>query len=171
MGGGLTNPDEQISSDGLVMAFARVLNHEAKALAEAGAAVLQIDEPFLAGYPDEVGLAVKAINTVFDGITGPARALHVCYGNRYARPVWEGHYEFLFPTILDAQVDRQTQLVALLGLYHGELTLQPPHRVQSPTMVGRGRPQESRAHGRRHVHRRHYARDAQQDPGDDARGP
>src|SRR5438067_12110961 len=92
--------------DDLVMAFARVLNHEAKALAEAGAAVLQIDEPFLAGYPDEVGLAVKAINTVFDGISGPARALHVCYGNRYARPVWEGHYEFLFPTILDAQVDQ-----------------------------------------------------------------
>jgi 5-methyltetrahydropteroyltriglutamate--homocysteine methyltransferase len=30
----------------------------------------------------------------------------VCYGNRYARPVWEGHYEFLFPTILDANVDQ-----------------------------------------------------------------
>jgi 5-methyltetrahydropteroyltriglutamate--homocysteine methyltransferase len=95
-----TNPDD------LVLAFARLLNREAKALAEAGAAVLQIDEPFLAGYPEEVGLAVKAINTVYDGVSGPARAVHVCYGNRYARPVWEGHYEFLFPTILDAQVDQ-----------------------------------------------------------------
>src|ERR1700738_2924595 len=36
--------------DDLVLAFARVLNREAKALAEAGAAVLQIDEPNLAGY-------------------------------------------------------------------------------------------------------------------------
>jgi 5-methyltetrahydropteroyltriglutamate--homocysteine methyltransferase len=33
-------------------------------------------------------------------------ALHVCYGNRYARPVWEGHYDFLFPAVLDARVDQ-----------------------------------------------------------------
>jgi 5-methyltetrahydropteroyltriglutamate--homocysteine methyltransferase len=92
--------------DDLVLAFARILNREARALADAGAAVLQIDEPFLAGYPEEVGLAVRAINTVYEGIQGPTRAVHVCYGNRYARPVWEGHYEFLFPTILDAQVDQ-----------------------------------------------------------------
>ena len=95
-----SNPDD------LVLAFARILNREARALADAGAAVLQIDEPFLAGYPEEVGLAVKAINVVYDGIEGPTRAVHVCYGNRYARPVWEGHYEFLFPTILDARVDQ-----------------------------------------------------------------
>ena len=48
--------------------------------------MLQIDEPFLAGYPEEVELAVKAINMVFEGVEGPTRALHVCYGNRYARP-------------------------------------------------------------------------------------
>ena len=90
----------------LVLAFARILNREAKALAQAGAAVLQIDEPFLAGYPEEVALAVRAINMVYDGVHGPLRAVHVCYGNRYARPVWEGHYEFLFPTILDARVDQ-----------------------------------------------------------------
>jgi 5-methyltetrahydropteroyltriglutamate--homocysteine methyltransferase len=94
------------SFDDLVMAFARILNREAKQLAQAGAAVLQIDEPFLAGYPEEVGLAVRAINQVYADIDGPTRAVHVCYGNRYARPVWEGHYEFLFPTILDAQVDQ-----------------------------------------------------------------
>jgi 5-methyltetrahydropteroyltriglutamate--homocysteine methyltransferase len=92
--------------DDLVMAFAKVLNREARALAQAGAAVLQIDEPFLAGYPEEVGLAVRAINQVYAGVEGPARAVHVCYGNRYARPVWEGHYEFLFPTVLDAEVDQ-----------------------------------------------------------------
>jgi 5-methyltetrahydropteroyltriglutamate--homocysteine methyltransferase len=94
------------SFDALVMDFARILNREARELAQAGAAVLQIDEPFLAGYPEEVGLAVRAINQVYEGIQGPTRAVHVCYGNRYARPVWEGHYEFLFPTILDAQVDQ-----------------------------------------------------------------
>jgi 5-methyltetrahydropteroyltriglutamate--homocysteine methyltransferase len=94
------------SFEDLVLAFARILNREARELARAGAAVLQIDEPFLAGYPEEVGLAVRAINQVFDGISGPSRAVHVCYGNRYARPVWEGHYEFLFPAMLDAQADQ-----------------------------------------------------------------
>ena len=39
------------ANDDLVMAFARILNREAKALAAAGVAMLQIDEPFLAGYP------------------------------------------------------------------------------------------------------------------------
>jgi 5-methyltetrahydropteroyltriglutamate--homocysteine methyltransferase len=91
----------------LVMAFARILNREARALAAAGVAVLQVDEPFLAGYPEQVGLAVRAINAVFEGVDRTTlRALHVCYGNRYARPLWEGHYDFLFPAVLDAQVDQ-----------------------------------------------------------------
>ena len=115
----------------LVMAFARVLNREARALAEAGAAILQIDEPFLAGYPDQVELAVRAVNTVYDGVEGPTRALHVCYGNRYARPVWEGHYEFLFPAVLDAQVEQLVLEFARKGYddlelfkrYPSELTL------------------------------------------------
>jgi 5-methyltetrahydropteroyltriglutamate--homocysteine methyltransferase len=33
-------------------------------------------------------------------------ALHVCYGNRYARPLWEGHYDFLFPAVLAAHIDQ-----------------------------------------------------------------
>lgn len=109
------------NSSDLVLAFARVLNGEARALAAAGAAVIQIDEPFLAGYPDEIGLAVQAINIVFDGVSGPSRALHVCYGNRYARPVWEGHYEFLFPKILDADVDQLVLEFARKG--YGDLEL------------------------------------------------
>jgi len=118
--------------DDLVLAFARVLNREAKALAKAGAAVLQIDEPFLAGYPEEVGLAVKAINLVYEGIDGPSRAVHVCYGNRYARPVWEGHYEFLFPTILDAQVDQLVLEFARKG--YDDLELFKKYSTRSLTL-------------------------------------
>ncbi len=33
-------------------------------------------------------------------------ALHVCYGNSYARPLWQGHYDFLFPAVLGATVDQ-----------------------------------------------------------------
>lgn len=89
----------------LVRALARVLNAEARGLVAAGATLIQIDEPFLAGYPEAAALAVEAINLVTDGV--PATwALHVCYGNRYARPLWEGHYDFLFPAVLDARVDQ-----------------------------------------------------------------
>ncbi len=89
----------------LVRALARVLNAEARSLADAGAELLQIDEPFLAGHPEQVGLAVEAVNIVVEDVP-VTWALHVCYGNRYARPLWEGHYDFLFPAVLDAGVDQ-----------------------------------------------------------------
>ncbi|MGH3941601.1 MAG: hypothetical protein ACRDTG_23820 [Pseudonocardiaceae bacterium] len=88
----------------LVRALARVLNAEARVLAQAGAQLLQIDEPFLAGYREDVDVAVEAINLVTSGVD-VTWGLHVCYGNRYARPSWEGHYDFLFPAVLDARVD------------------------------------------------------------------
>jgi 5-methyltetrahydropteroyltriglutamate--homocysteine methyltransferase len=89
----------------LVLSLAHILNAEARALADRGAELLQIDEPFLAGYPEHVATAVEAINIVTEG-TGVTWALHVCYGNRYSRPLWQGHYDFLFPAVLDAAVDQ-----------------------------------------------------------------
>ena len=99
----------------LVRALARRLNAEARELVAAGADFLQIDEPFLAGYPEHVELAVEAVNLVVEGV--PATwALHVCYGNRYARPSWEGHYDFLFPAVLAARVDQIVLEFARKGL-------------------------------------------------------
>ncbi len=89
----------------LIMSLARVLNAEARALADRGAELLQIDEPFLAGYPEQAPVAVEAVNAVTDGVA-VSWALHVCYGNRYSRPLWQGHYDFLFPSVLDAAVDQ-----------------------------------------------------------------
>ncbi len=107
--GAYQNPDD------LVRALARRLNAEARALTDAGARFLQIDEPFLAGYPEQAALAVEAVNIVTDGV--PATwALHVCYGNRYARPSWEGHYDFLFPAVLEARVDQLVLEFARKGL-------------------------------------------------------
>ena len=88
----------------LVRALARWLNAAARELADTGAGLLQIDEPFLAGYPEAAELAIEAVNIVTAGVDA-TWALHVCYGNRYARPLWEGHYDFLFPSVLAAQVD------------------------------------------------------------------
>ena len=99
----------------LVRALARRLNAEARALAAAGASFLQIDEPFLAGYPEHVELAVEAVNMVTDGVEA-TWALHVCYGNRYARPSWEGHYDFLFPAVKAARVDQVVLEFARKGL-------------------------------------------------------
>ena len=89
----------------LVLAIARILHAEACALADRGASLLQIDEPFLAGHPDQVATAIEAINVVAKDVD-VTWALHVCYGNRYARPLWQGHYDFLFPAVLDAAVDQ-----------------------------------------------------------------
>ena len=99
----------------LVRALARRLNVEARALAAAGASFLQIDEPFLAGYPEHVELAVEAVNMVTAGVDA-TWALHVCYGNRYARPSWEGHYDFLFPAVKAARVDQVVLEFARKGL-------------------------------------------------------
>jgi len=90
--------------DELVLALSEVLGAEARRLAEAGATHIQIDEPFLAGYPERIDLAVKAWNVLAEGVDAHL-ALHICYGNRYARAAWEGHYDFLFPAVLEAQVD------------------------------------------------------------------
>jgi 5-methyltetrahydropteroyltriglutamate--homocysteine methyltransferase len=107
--GAYKNPAE------LVRALARRLNTEARALSDAGAQFLQIDEPFLAGYPDQAALAVEAVNIVTDGVAA-TWGLHVCYGNRYARPSWEGHYDFLFPAVLEARVDQLVLEFARKGL-------------------------------------------------------
>ncbi len=92
----------------LVRALARTLAAEAGRLAAAGAQILQIDEPFLAGRPEEVELAIEAINLVTEGAE-VSWSLHVCWGNRYARPLWEGHYDFLFPLVKQTDV----QMLAL----------------------------------------------------------
>ena len=108
--------DEAYTEPGeLVRALARRLNAEARELAEAGADLLQIDEPFLAGYPEQVELAVEAVNIVTEGVP-VTWALHVCYGNRYARPSWEGHYDFLFPAVKAARVDQIVLEFARKGL-------------------------------------------------------
>ncbi|HEY6275983.1 MAG TPA: hypothetical protein VIX86_06595 [Streptosporangiaceae bacterium] len=108
----------------LVRALARWLNAEAQALVAAGADLLQIDEPFLAGYPEAAGLAIEAVNIVTAGVDA-SWALHVCYGNRYARPLWEGHYDFLFPAVLAARIDQLVLEFARKG--PGDLRLFQQH--------------------------------------------
>jgi len=46
---------------------------------------------------------------------GARIGLHVCYGNRYGKPSWEGSYRYLFPAVLDARVQQLTLEFARRG--------------------------------------------------------
>ena len=93
------------SEEAFALDIARVMNLELRELVKAGATDLQIDEPYYSGFPEDLGWGIAAVNALVDGV-GATIHLHICYGNRYGKPSWEGSYRYLFPAILDARVDR-----------------------------------------------------------------
>jgi 5-methyltetrahydropteroyltriglutamate--homocysteine methyltransferase len=103
-------PDEQA----LALDIARVMNLELRELVRAGATEIQIDEPYYSGFPEDVSWAVKALNVLVEGVEARV-GLHVCYGNRYGKPSWEGSYRYLFPAILEARVQQLTLEFARRG--------------------------------------------------------
>src|SRR5690349_4837908 len=109
----------------LAMDIARVMNLELKALVVAGADYIQADEPYFSGFPEDIAWGVEVINTLFDGVDA-RKGLHICYGNRYGKPNFEGNYRYLFPAILDARVDQLTLEFARKGLDDLDLLKQYP---------------------------------------------
>jgi len=93
---------------------ARVMNVELKELVRAGADRIQVDEPYYSGFPQDLEWGVKALNALVDGVDAKI-VLHICYGNRYGKPSWAGNYRYLFPTILDANVQQLTLEFAWRG--------------------------------------------------------
>src|SRR5271167_500680 len=91
------------TEEALAMDLAKVLNLELKALVKAGANYIQIDEPYYSGFGEDLPWAVRALNALVEGVDAKI-AVHICYGNRYGKPSWEGSYRYLFPTILEAKV-------------------------------------------------------------------
>ncbi len=102
------------SEEEFAMELARVMNPELKALAKAGAQFIQVDEPYYSGFPEDLGWGVKALNILVDGVEAKIAA-HICYGNRYGKPSWEGSYRYLLPGILDANVHQLTLEFARRG--------------------------------------------------------
>jgi 5-methyltetrahydropteroyltriglutamate--homocysteine methyltransferase len=92
----------------------RMLNLELKELVRAGATHLQIDEPYFSGFPEDLPWALKAINEMVAGVNAHV-TLHICYGNRYGKPSFEGSYQFLFPAILEAKVQAVSMEFARRG--------------------------------------------------------
>jgi len=67
-------------AEALCMDYATAVNEEAHALVEAGADVIQLDEPWLRNNPEEAQrYAVKAINRALQGLTVPT-VVHLCFG-------------------------------------------------------------------------------------------
>ncbi len=76
------------------MALAREIRKEVEALVEAGAKIIQIDEPALSVRPEELSVAIEAMDLVTRGM--PAYFItHVCYGA----------FEFIYPKMLKLPVD------------------------------------------------------------------
>ncbi|MBI3457185.1 MAG: methionine synthase [Candidatus Rokubacteria bacterium] len=76
------------------LSLAREIRKELLALLEAGAKIVQIDEPALSVRPDELSFAVEAMHRVVDGL--PAYYIvHACFGA----------FETIYPGLLELPVD------------------------------------------------------------------
>ncbi|MBI4306693.1 MAG: cobalamin-independent methionine synthase II family protein, partial [Chloroflexi bacterium] len=84
--------------------FVDVINAELKALVEAGADYVQIDEPSHSIIGGSAKDYVDLFNRTVKGVKARI-ALHICFGNLASRARFERTYESLFPAIMDAEAD------------------------------------------------------------------
>ena len=69
--------------------IAKIINRELKALEEAGANFVQVDEPALTTHPEEMEWAVEAVNEAVRGLNIKV-GLHVCYSDyRILKPYYD----------------------------------------------------------------------------------
>ena len=98
----------------LAMAFAELLNQEARALAADGVDVIQFDEPAFNVYMDAVkDWGVAALERAAEGLTCKT-AVHICYGYGIQANIdWKGtlgsewrQYEEIFPALARSRIDQ-----------------------------------------------------------------
>ena len=120
------------------LALAKEVRKEVEALAEAGAKIIQIDEPAVSARPEELPLAAEAMDIVTRDI--PAYFItHICYGA----------FEFIYPGMLSIPVDNFDLEMSNSELDLLELFVKNPftkdfsfgcldvhsHKVEEPTTV------------------------------------
>lgn len=81
-------------------ALAQIVNTELMNLVQAGANLIQIDEPSYAVHPDAPQEFVDLFNRTVQGVDATI-GLHLCFGNFVGRPVAWRSYRALFPHILN----------------------------------------------------------------------
>jgi 5-methyltetrahydropteroyltriglutamate--homocysteine methyltransferase len=98
----------------MAMAFAALLNEEARGLAADGVDVIQFDEPAFNVYMDEAaGWGVDALHRAIDGVAAIS-AVHICYGYGIAANIeWKAtlgrewrQYETFFPALARSRIDQ-----------------------------------------------------------------
>ena len=107
----------------LAMRFAELLNAEARDLVDAGADIVQFDEPCFNVFVDEVEQwGMEALERSMDGIRATT-AVHICYG--YGTPLvlaWKsrntswGHYGVTLPLLARSSVDQISVECAASGV-------------------------------------------------------
>jgi len=107
----------------LAMRFAEILNREARDLVDAGADVIQFDEPCFNIYLDEVvAWGIETLEQAMDGVRAQ-KAVHICYG--YGTPTvlaWKsantdwGHYGVTLPLLAKSRVDQVSVECAASGV-------------------------------------------------------
>jgi 5-methyltetrahydropteroyltriglutamate--homocysteine methyltransferase len=119
----------------MAMAFADVLNAEARALAADGVDVIQLDEPAFNVYMREVAeWGIPALHRAIDGVTCRT-AVHICYGYGIKANIdWKAtlgsewrQYEEIFPALAASRLDevsvecRNSRVpISLLALLDGK---------------------------------------------------
>jgi 5-methyltetrahydropteroyltriglutamate--homocysteine methyltransferase len=105
--------------EGLMRDCVAVLRREIEAVREAGAATVQLDEPWLATLVDprfraeegiadvqyEMDLCADLLNQTLDGLTGIATAVHLCHAHFARQRKTEGPYDLIMPALARVRVD------------------------------------------------------------------
>src|SRR5437660_6348770 len=98
----------------MAMAFAGLLNEEARGLAADGVDVIQFDEPAVNVYMDEVkDWGIAALHRAIEGLSAKT-AVHICYGYGIKANVdWKAtlgsewrQYEEIFPALARSRIDQ-----------------------------------------------------------------
>ena len=119
----------------LAMAFATLLNDEARELAKTGIDVIQFDEPAFNVYTKEVAeWGIAALHRAAEGLSCKT-AVHICYGYGIKANIdWKAtlgaewrQYEAIFPALATSRIDQVSVECAgarvpmeLLGLLQGK---------------------------------------------------
>jgi 5-methyltetrahydropteroyltriglutamate--homocysteine methyltransferase len=114
----------------MAMAFAELLNQEARALENDGVDIIQFDEPAFNVFLDEVPVwGIAALEKAAAGLTCTT-AVHICYGYGIKANIdWKKglgeewrQYEKIFPAIAKSSIKQVS-----LECYHSHV---PPHLMQ-----------------------------------------
>jgi 5-methyltetrahydropteroyltriglutamate--homocysteine methyltransferase len=85
--------------------LAGIVGRELEELVKAGADFIQLDEPSIACYKENLPSFIKIINETIKGISCKL-AIHLCFGNFRARPIGLRTYAPLFPDLLQLNVQQ-----------------------------------------------------------------